>query len=115
MKIIITSKGKTLDSPVDPRFGRGAYFMLIDVESGEFEVLDNSEGIAASHGAGVQAGQRVVNSGAKALITGHVGPKAGQAMEGSGIDLYSHAEGTVQNMLDKFRAGGMTPDTIEEG
>jgi len=115
MKIIITSKGKTLDSPVDPRFGRGAFFLLIDVDSGEFEVMDNSEGIAASHGAGVQAGQRVVNSGAKALLTGHVGPKAGQAMEGSGVAIYSHAEGTVQDMLDKFRSGSLTPDTTEEG
>ncbi len=115
MKIIITSKGQTLDSAVDPRFGRGAFFLLIDVESGDFEVLDNADGVAASHGAGVQAGQRVVNSGAKALLTGHVGPKAGQAMAGSGVELYSHAEGTVQEMLEKFRSGTMTPDPTEEG
>ena len=115
MKIIITSKGKTLDSPVDPRFGRAAFFMLIDVETGGFEALDNADGIAASHGAGVQAGQRVVNSGAKALITGHVGPKAGQAIGGSGVEVYSHTEGTVQEMLDKFRNGELTPDPTEEG
>jgi len=115
MKIIITSKGKTLDSEVDPRFGRGAYFLLIDADSKEFEVLDNSEGIAASHGAGVQAGQRVVNSGATALITGHVGPKAGQAMAGSDVKIYSHAEGTVREMLNKFLAGELKPDTTEEG
>ena len=115
MKIVITSKGKTLDSAVDPRFGRGAYFLVIDVQSGEFEVLDNSDGVAASHGAGVQAGQRVVNSGAEALLTGHVGPKAGQAMEGSGVKVYSHAEGTVQEMLEKFRSGELKPDLKEEG
>lgn len=115
MKIIITSKGMTMDSQVDPRFGRGAYFLLIDVETGNYEVLDNADGIAASHGAGVQAGQRVVNSGAKALLTGHVGPKAGQAMEGSGVEIYFHAEGTVQEMLDKFRAGELTPAPTEEG
>ncbi len=115
MKIIITSKGQTLESPVDPRFGRGAFFLLIDVETGKFEALDNADGINASHGAGVQAGQRVVNSGATALLTGHVGPKAMQAMEGSGVAVYSHAEGTVQEMLDKFRSGELTPDPTEEG
>ncbi len=114
MKIIITSKGKTLESQVDPRFGRGAYFLVIDVDTSEFEVLDNSAGVSATHGAGVQAGQRVVDSGAQALLTGHVGPKAGQALAGSSVAVYSHAEGTVQQMLDRFRAGELTPDSPEE-
>ena len=30
MKIAISSSGKTLDSPLDPRFGRCAWFLVID-------------------------------------------------------------------------------------
>ena len=41
MKIAVTSTGRELDSPVDPRFGRAAYFLVVDSENFDFEVLDN--------------------------------------------------------------------------
>ncbi len=41
MKIAVTSKEKTLDSEVDPRFGRAAYILVVDSENLSFEVLDN--------------------------------------------------------------------------
>jgi len=111
MKIIITAKGTTLDSEVDSRFGRGAYFMLIDVESGDFEALDNAAGVNAAQGAGVQAGQTVAASGAEALLTGHVGPKAKAALDGTGIKIYSNISGTVQEVLASYRAGSLKPDS----
>ena len=33
MKIAVTSKGKTMDSEVDPRFGRAAYILVVDSET----------------------------------------------------------------------------------
>jgi len=33
LKIAITSKGKGLDSPMDPRFGRAAYMLIVDTLS----------------------------------------------------------------------------------
>ena len=41
MKIAVSSTGKTLESAIDPRFGRCAYFMIIDTEDMSFEVFDN--------------------------------------------------------------------------
>ena len=41
MKVAVTAKSTDLDSPVDPRFGRAAYILIIDTESFAFEVLDN--------------------------------------------------------------------------
>ena len=111
MKIIITAKGKTLESESDPRFGRGAFFILVDVQSGDFEVIDNSAGVNAGHGAGVQAGQTVAASGAEALLTGHVGPKAKAALDGSGVKIYTNITGTVQEVLEDFRSGSLTPDS----
>ncbi len=59
MKVAVTSSGKTLDSPVDPRFGRAAYFLIVDTDSLEFEVVDNTDNINAFKGAGIQAAVRV--------------------------------------------------------
>ncbi len=44
MKIAITSKGKDLESEIDPRFGRAAYILVVDTDSLEFEVLNKQNG-----------------------------------------------------------------------
>ena len=67
MKVAITSKGKSLDSEVDPRFGRAAFILVVDTESFEFEALDNSENVNAFKGAGIQAASMVGDKGAYAL------------------------------------------------
>ena len=41
MKICITSQGDTLDSPVDPRFGRCQYFSIVETETMEHESIRN--------------------------------------------------------------------------
>jgi len=40
MKIAITATGPDLDSIVDPRFGRCAYFLIIDPETMEYESIE---------------------------------------------------------------------------
>ena len=76
MKIAITSQGKELESPVDPRFGRAKFFIVADTEQEGFTVADNGQNLNAAQGAGIQAGRNVVDLGVQAVITGHVGPKA---------------------------------------
>ena len=51
MKIAITATGKTLDSQVDPRFGRAAWFIVADSDSMEFEAIAN-DNVNAAGGAG---------------------------------------------------------------
>ena len=41
MKVAVTASGKDLDSPIDPRFGRCAYFMIVDTDSMSFEIFEN--------------------------------------------------------------------------
>ena len=35
MKIAVTSTGQTLSDPIDPRFGRAAFFILVDADTKE--------------------------------------------------------------------------------
>ena len=76
MKVVITSQGSEFSSPVAPRFGRAKNFLIVDTDTDEFSVHDNTQNLNAPQGAGIQAGRAVVEAGASALITGHVGPKA---------------------------------------
>jgi predicted Fe-Mo cluster-binding NifX family protein len=104
MKIAISSTGNTLDSPVDPRFGRCQFFVVVDPETMEFEAMEN-QAMMASGGAGIQAAQFVANSGAKAIITGNVGPNAVSSLMAAGITIYVGATGTVRESLTRFKNG----------
>jgi predicted Fe-Mo cluster-binding NifX family protein len=102
MKICITSEGLSLDSKVDPRFGRCRYFIIADTDTLEFEALENRHA-EASGGAGIQAGQFIASSGAKAVMTGNVGPNAFQTLQASGIDIFTGISGTVRDALRRYK------------
>ena len=56
MKVAVSSTGKNLDSAIDPRFGRCAYFLIVETDDMGFEVFDN-QSIALGGGAGIQSAQ----------------------------------------------------------
>jgi predicted Fe-Mo cluster-binding NifX family protein len=56
MKIAVSSTGKNLDSQLDSRFGRCAYYLVVDSDDTRFEVYPN-ESASMSGGAGIQAAQ----------------------------------------------------------
>ncbi|MFW6152476.1 MAG: NifB/NifX family molybdenum-iron cluster-binding protein [Verrucomicrobiota bacterium] len=105
MKIVVTSLGESLDSPIDQRFGRARFFVVYDLDNGNWSAHDNKQNLQAAQGAGVQAAQHVVNLGADAVITGHCGPKAFKTLSAGGIDIYQEASGSVQDAIDAFSAG----------
>jgi len=105
MKVLITSQGKDLESPADPRFGRAKWFLVVDTESGSFEAVDNVQNFNAPQGAGIQSGQNASNLGVECVITGHVGPKAFSTLSAAGIKIYTGADGTVADTLEKFKNG----------
>ncbi|MFZ2330798.1 MAG: NifB/NifX family molybdenum-iron cluster-binding protein [Atribacterota bacterium] len=105
MKIAITSTGTDLKSQVDPRFGRCAYFILIDTDNDKFEAIENS-GVGGMGGVGVQSAQIMINKGVKTVLTGNCGPNAFQTLQADGIEVISGISGTVEEVLKKFKAGG---------
>jgi len=105
MKIAVTSKGKDLDSEVDPRFGRAAYIIIVDSETFSFEVLDNSENVNALKGAGIQAATMVSEKGAEVLLTGFCGPNAFKAMNAANIGVANDAGGSVREAVQAYVDG----------
>jgi len=105
MKILVTSQGDDLSSPVDPRFGRAKYFVLVDSDSGSFTAHDNTQNLNAMQGAGIQAAQNAIELGAEAILTGNVGPKAYATLQAGNVAIFTGASGTVQEAIDNYRAG----------
>ncbi|XES77173.1 MAG: NifB/NifX family molybdenum-iron cluster-binding protein [Candidatus Bathyarchaeia archaeon] len=104
MKVCVSAVSDSLDAQLDPRFGRCAYFIILDAETSQFEAVPNvSQG--ASGGAGIQASQTIANKGAKVLITGNVGPNAFEALSAAGIQIITGASGTVREVVEQFKKG----------
>ena len=112
MKIAITSTGPEMDSAVDDRFGRARYLLIVDIETGNFEAIDNMANMEAVQGAGVQSSQEIVQRGVGWLLSGHVGPKAFQALSTAGVTIGVGASGTVQETVDRFKAGVFKPAEV---
>jgi predicted Fe-Mo cluster-binding NifX family protein len=104
MKICVTATSNSLDAPVDPRFGRCPYFVIVDSKTMQFEAIPNIAS-SATGGAGIQAAQTIANKGAGVLITGNVGPNAFQALSAAGIKIVTGASGTVREVVEKYKKG----------
>jgi predicted Fe-Mo cluster-binding NifX family protein len=102
MKIAVTSTGKDLDSPVDPRFGRAAYILIVDSVSLEIEVIDNASNVNAFKGAGIQAAVSVSDRGAGVLMTGFCGPNAFKTLQAAGVKVVNNVNGTVRSAVAAF-------------
>jgi len=104
MKVAVTATGVDLNAPVDPRFGRAQYFIIVDLETMEFEAIPNPN-INAMGGAGIQSAQLLGNKGVGAVITGQVGPNAFQTLSAIGVPIYQAMGGTVVQAVEAFKAG----------
>jgi predicted Fe-Mo cluster-binding NifX family protein len=105
MRIAITAAGESLDSEIDPRFGRAKFFALYETDDDSVEFVDNDQSLNAPSGAGIQAGSNVTKTGSKVLITGNCGPKAFRVLEAAGIKVVIGAKGTVGEVAEKFKRG----------
>jgi len=90
MKICITSKGNSLDSPAERSFGRSPYF------------------INATGGVGPKSAQLLINNDVNVLITGQMGGNAQRAVEVSGIEVYQYKDGgSVREALNLYKEGNL--------
>ena len=107
MKIAVSSSGKDLDSLIDPRFGRCAYFLLVETDDMSFEVFDN-QSMASIGGAGIQSAQFISSKGAKAVITGNCGPNAVKTLTAAGIEVFLENTGIIREVLQKYKNKKLT-------
>ena len=104
MKIAVTSTGPTLDDQVEARFGRCAYFLIIDPDTMEHEALENPN-IALGGGAGIQSAQLLAQREVQTVLTGNCGPNAFQTFGAAGIQVIVGVSGPVKKAIEQFKSG----------
>ena len=108
MKIAVTSTGQDLKAPVDPRFGRAAYILIVDSDTLAVDVIDNAENVNAFKGAGIQAATLLSERSADVLLTGYCGPNAFKALEAAHIRVAGDVSGTVGEAVAAYKDGKIT-------
>ena len=115
MKLIITAASPGIDAPVDPRFGRGAHFIIVDPDTMEWQALPNPA-MNAHGGAGTRAAQFVTDQKCSAVISGDFGPNAFDALNAVGISMYLFGScQTVQAAIQSFKMGQLEQLTSPTG
>jgi predicted Fe-Mo cluster-binding NifX family protein len=101
MKIVVSAKGRDIESNIDATFGRALFFLIVDTETKEEKVIENSAR-DRSNGVGITVGNIVANEGIDAVITTNIGPFAFEIFEQCGIKIYQ-AEGKIKDAIRLFK------------
>ena len=107
MKVAVSANAPSLDAQIEPRFGRAPYFVFVDTDTMDAEIIENPF-ISQMSGVGIQVAQLVAEKGVQAIITGNVGPKAFQGLSAAGIQIITISNGTVREAVEKFKQGKLT-------
>ena len=110
MNIAITAGEPTLDANLDPRFGRCAYFLIVDTDTLAFEAVENPN-VARGGGAGIQSAQLMAAKNVKYVLTGNCGPNAHDTLSAAGVGVIIGCSGTVRDAVERFKSGQLTAAT----
>ena len=108
MKIAITAVNNDINSPIDPRFGRAQYIVILDETGTLLEAVDNSQNLNAMKGAGIQAAKILADRKVEVLMTGHCGPNAFTTLKAAGIKVVVEQSGTVPEALARLQRNEVT-------
>lgn len=103
-----------LGSYLDPRFGRSYGFLIVEIETGEIVAQFFNNAASAAHGAGTAASHWMKINDVNGVISGRFGPKAVQALEALGIEMWIAPEGiTAAEAVALYRAGELERATVK--
>ncbi len=104
MLVAVTTTDPSLDSAVDPRFGRAPFFLIVNTDDLSFEAVENPN-VSLGGGAGIQSAQLLSERGVQAVLTGNCGPGANETLTTAGVEVIAGCSGSAKDALEQFKAG----------
>ena len=101
MKVAITSTGNNLESKLDQRFGRCAFFVIYDTDTKGMEFIPNPNK-DVQEGAGPASVQLVASKKAEKIISGEFGIKIKSLLDSLKIQMivYKEPEKSIQSIIN---------------
>ena len=107
MRIAISSAGRDMNSQIDQRLGRCAYFIIVQTDDDSLEVFENKFK-SFGGGAGIQAAGFLKSKGVKQVLTGNCGPNAMNVFSEAKIQVVTGQTGIIRPVVEMFKQGELT-------
>ena len=102
MKFGVLTEGDSLDSFIADDFGHAPYFLIVDPETMDYEVVKN-EFANALEGAGMKVADAIVGMGVDVVITGGIGPHGYDRLTKAGIKVSFDEDGTAEDGINNVK------------
>ncbi len=102
MLIGVLAEGDNLESYVAEDFGHAPFFLIVDSNTLDYQVVVN-EFVNAVEGAGMKVADAIVSLKVDAVITGGIGPHGYDTLTNAGITVAFDEEGTVEECVNDFK------------
>jgi len=101
MRIAITSKGNSLESMLDQRFGHCKYFVIYDKQTGAIEIIPNPYSEAEEQ-AGTLAVKLLSSKNVDKIISGEFGMKVKPVLDSLKIQMIilKDSDRTIQSIIE---------------
>ncbi len=112
MRLAVTATGPRLDDRIEERFGRCAYFIIIDSTNWDLEAIPNPN-LNMGGGMGIQSAQLLSQKGIQVVLTGNCGQNATQVFGSSNIQVITGVSGTVRQAVEAYLNGHIASTNIQ--
>ncbi len=103
MKIMMAvDSNKGMDSKIDTRFGRAAYFLIYNTQANEIVSIEANPYKDAAQGVGIKSATYVVENGCLAAIGAQPGPKAAAILSDAEIKMVVAESRTVNETVKLY-------------
>jgi len=101
MRVGVIAEGDSLESFVAEDFGHAPFFLIVDTDTLDYQVIVNE--YADSMGAGMKVADAIVGLGVDAVITGGIGSHGLDILNKAGIHVAYDEEGTVEECINDLK------------
>ena len=106
MKIALTTEGPSLEDAVSSRFARVPYFLIVDADTLQCDVVSNTSSVDVESGLGLKAAWIVVNRHASMVITGRMRNNARRILEEHNVKIVTGVSGiSARQAVSQYRSG----------
>lgn len=101
MKILIPVDNPVFEGNVSVSFARAPYFLVYNTDSKDKLFITNTAADSQG-GAGIKAGQLVIDAGVNILLTPRIGENAAQVINAAGIKIYKTLNESIEKSLNAY-------------